>query len=179
MRVGKLRGFLAVGALLAVPMFVYASGQSVVQGSSIEQKVRHELNMLPYYGVFDNLSFRVDGGKVTLFGQVARPVLKSDAENAVKHIEGVKQVDDQIEILPLSSFDNDIRLRAYRAIYGFGPLNRYALGTHPSIHILVKNGNVTLAGVVANSMDRNLAYMRANGVPGAFSVTNELRVENN
>ncbi|MCU1337391.1 MAG: transport-associated protein [Bryobacterales bacterium] len=179
MRVGKLRGFLAAGALLAIPAFAYASGRSAEQSGSMEQKVRHELNMLPYYGVFDNLSFRVDGGKVTLFGQVARPVLKLDAENAVKHIEGVKQVDDQIEVLPLSSFDNDIRLRAYRAIYGFGPLNRYAMGTHPSIHILVKNGNVTLAGVVANSMDRNLAYVRANGVPGAFSVTNELRVEHN
>ena len=121
----------------------------------------------------------MDGDKVTLLGQVARPILKSDAENAVKHIEGVRHVDNQVEVLPLSPFDNQIRLRAYYAIYGFGALNRYALGTHPSIHILVKNGNVTLAGVVANSMDRDLAYMRAQGVPGAFSVTNELRVENN
>jgi hyperosmotically inducible protein len=121
----------------------------------------------------------VDGDKVTLLGQVAQPVLKLDAEYAVKHIEGVRQVDNQIEVLPLSSFDNQIRMRAYRAIYGFGPLNRYALGTHPSIHIVVKNGNVTLAGVVANSMDRDLAYLKANGVPGAFSVTNELRIENN
>ena len=178
MTFGKLRSFLAVGALLAVPAFVYASGPNVAQSGSLEQKVRHELNMLPYYGVFDDLSFRVDGDKVTLIGQVARPTLKRDAESAIKHIEGVRQVDDQIEVLPLSSFDNQIRLRAYRAIYGFGPLNRYALGTHPAIHILVKNGNVTLAGVVANSMDRDMAYIRANGVPGAFSVTNDLRVEN-
>jgi len=179
MRIGKLRSFLAAGALLAVPAFVHASGPRVGQNRSMEQKVTHELNMLPYYGVFDNLSFRVDGDKVTLFGQVAQPVLKLDAEYAVKHIEGVRQVDNQIEVLPLSSFDNQIRMRAYRAIYGYGPLNRYALGTHPSIHIVVKNGNVTLAGVVANSMDRDLAYLKANGVPGAFSVTNELRLENN
>jgi hyperosmotically inducible protein len=179
MRIAKLGGFLAVGALLAVPAFVYASGPNVRPAGSLEDKVRHELNMLPYYGVFDNLSFRVDGDKVTLLGQVARPVLKFDAENAVKHIEGVAHVDDQIEVLPLSPFDDQIRWRAYRAIYGFGPLNRYALGTHPSIHIIVKNGNVTLAGVVANSMDRDLAYVRANGIPGVFSVKNELRVENN
>lgn len=178
MRFGKLGGFLAT-ALLAVPAFVYASsGQSVLSSGSLEQKVSHEINMLPYYGVFDDLSFRVDGDKVTLFGQVWQPALKMETESAVKHIEGVRQVDDQIEVLPLSSFDDQIRWSAYRAIYGFGPLNRYALGTHPSIHIIVKNGNVTLKGVVANSMDRDLAYMRANGVHGAFSVTNELRVEN-
>jgi osmotically-inducible protein OsmY len=133
--------------------------------------------MLPYYGVFDNLSFRVDGNKVTLFGEVARPVLKYDAERAVKHIEGVGQVESQIEVLPLSNFDDQIRLRTARAIYGYPALNRYALGTHPPIHIVVKNGNVTLAGVVANSMDRDLAYLRANGIPGAFSVTNELRID--
>jgi hyperosmotically inducible protein len=177
MKVGKLGSFLAAAALFAVS-FAYASGPAPVQ-KPLEEKVRHELNMLPYYGVFDDISFRVDGDKVTLFGQVARPILKSDAENVVKHIEGVRQVDDQIEVLPLSPFDNQIRLRAYRAIYGFGALNRYALGAHPSIHIVVKNGNVTLAGVVANSMDRDLAYIRAQGVPGAFSVTNELRVEKN
>ena len=178
MKVGKPGSFLAVTVLLAVSS-AYASGPRIEQRGSIEQKVVHEINMLPYYGVFDNLSFRVDGDKVTLLGQVAQPVLKLDAEYAVKHIEGVRQVDNQIEVLPLSSFDNQIRMRAYRAIYGYGPLNRYVLGTHPSIHIVVKNGNVTLAGVVANSMDRDLAYLKANGVPGAFSVTNELRLENN
>ena len=134
--------------------------------------------MLPYYGVFDDISFRVDGDKVTLIGQVWQPVLKLQTESAIKHIEGVGQVDDQIEVLPLSNFDDQIRCSAYRAIYGYGPLNRYALGTHPTIHIIVKNGNVTLTGVVANKMDREMAYMRANGVHGAFSVTNELRVEN-
>jgi hyperosmotically inducible protein len=178
MRVGKPGSFLVAAALFATSL-AFASGPKVEKAGSLEDKVRHELNMLPYYGVFDNLSFRVEGGKVTLFGQVAQPVLKLDAEYAVKHIEGVQQVEDQIEVLPLSSFDNQIRFRTYRAIYGFGALNRYALGAHPSIHIVVKNGNVTLTGVVANSMDRNLASVQANGVPGVFSVTNELRVENN
>ena len=176
MRIQNLRSFLKLGVVLAVPAFMYGSNATQTP-ASLESKVRHELNMLPYYGVFDHLSFRVDGNKVTLFGQVARPVLKQDAENVVKRLEGVQQVDDQIEVLPLSSFDNDIRIRAYRAIYGFGSLNRYAMGAHPSIHIIVKNGNVTLAGVVANSMDRDVAFLRANGVAGTFSVTNELRTE--
>ena len=178
MRIGKLRSFLAAGALLAVPALVSASGPRVEQKGSIEQKVTHELNMLPYYGVFDNLSFRVDGDKVTLLGQVARPILKSDAENVVKHIEGVRHVDDQIEVLPLSPFDNQIRLRTYRAIYGFGALNRYALGANPSIHIVVKNGNVTLSGVVNSKMDHDMAYLRANSVPGSFSVTNAIQISN-
>ena len=178
---GKLRSFLTAGVLLAVPAFVYAASKTSPgqAPASMEEKVRHELNMLPYFGVFDNLSFRVDGDKVTLFGQVARPVLKTDAKNAVKHIEGVRQVDDQIEVLPLSPFDNRIRLQTYRAIYGYPSLSRYVLGVNPAIHIIVKNGNVTLEGVVANTMDRNVAYLRANGVPGAFSVTNDLRVEKN
>ena len=173
---GKLGSFLALSVLLAVPSFVYGSAPSAPAGP-LEQRVVHELNMLPYYGVFDYLSFRVDGDKVTLFGQVAQPVLKMDAEYAVKHIEGVRQVDDQIEVLPLSPNDNLIRFQTYRAIYGFGPLNRYALGTHPSIHIIVKNGNVTLKGVVANTGDRDMANLRANGVPGVFSVKNELQIE--
>jgi hyperosmotically inducible protein len=178
MRVGKLGSFLAVAAVSAVSL-AYASGPAPIGKTpkTLEEKVRHEINMLPYYGVFDNLSFRVDGDKVTLFGQVAQPVLKYDAENALKHIEGVRQVEDQVEVLPLSNFDDQIRWRTARAIYGYPALSRYALGTHPPIHIVVKNGNVTLAGVVANSMDRDLAYLRANGIPGAFSVTNELRID--
>ena len=176
MRVGKLVRFLAVAAL-GTASFALASGPAPVQ-KSLEQKVRHEINMLPYYGVFDDLSFRVDGDKVTLLGEVWQPVLKQETESAIKHIEGVRQVDNQIEVLPLSSFDDQIRFNAYRAIYGFGPLNRYVLGAHPSIHIIVKNGNITLTGVVANTGDRDMAYLRANGVQGAFSVKNELRVEN-
>jgi hyperosmotically inducible protein len=133
--------------------------------------------MLPYYGVFDNLSYRVDGGTVTLMGQVTRPTLKSDAANVVKRIEGVEKVDNQIQVLPLSSVDDRIRLAVYRAIYGQPGLDRYALQAIPPIHIIVDNGKVTLEGVVASQTDKDQANIRANGVPGVFSVVNNLRVE--
>lgn len=172
----RLAGFkkaAAVGLLLAG----FASASNLPAPGTLEDKVRHQLVMLPYYNVFDNLTFRVDGGQVTLLGQVTQPVLKSDAENAVKHVEGVTRVDNEIEVLPLSTFDDQIRRQTYFAIYGFGPLERYGMGTQPSIHILVKNGQVTLAGVVASETDRNLAALRANRVPGVFSVSNDLIVE--
>ena len=141
------------------------------------REVRHELVMLPYYGVFDNLSYRVDGGAVTLMGQVTRPTLKSDAENVVKRIEGVDRVVNNIEVLPTSPNDDQLRLAAYRAIYGFTSLNRYALNAVPPIHIIVKNGHLTLEGVVANAGDKNTAEIQAKGVSGVFSVTNNLQVE--
>jgi hyperosmotically inducible protein len=141
------------------------------------RQVRHELVMLPYYGVFDNLAFRVEGNTVTLLGQVTRPTLKSSAENVVKDVEGVERVVNNIEVLPVSPHDDDLRLAAYRSIYGHTALNRYALQAVPPIHIIVKNGNITLEGVVANEGDKNIAGMQAKGVPGAFSVTNNLRVE--
>ena len=145
--------------------------------SGIEREVRHELVMLPYYGVFDNLAFQVKGGTVTLMGQVSRPTLKTDAERVVQGIEGVDRVVNKIEVLPLSSYDDEIRLATYRAIYGSTTLNRYALQSVPPIHIVVKNGTVTLEGVVANEGDREIAGIQANRVPGVFSVTNNLRVE--
>jgi hyperosmotically inducible periplasmic protein len=163
-------------ALLAV-IVVPALAQGQRTQEYIQREVRHELLMLPYYGVFDNLGFKVNGGKVTLVGQVTRPTLKSDAGNVVKKIEGVDQVVNDIEVLPVSPNDDRIRLAAYRAIYGQPSLDRYALQAVPPIHIIVKNGNVTLEGVVANEGDKNLANMRANGVSGVFSVTNNLRVE--
>ena len=143
----------------------------------VEREVRHELVMLPYYSVFDNLAYKVDGDTVTLLGQVARPDLKTDAERAVKGIEGVEKVNNQIEVLPVSPNDDGIRRAVYRAIFGSVGLDRYVLAAVPSIHIIVKNGNVTLEGVVANEGDKNLAGIKANGVPGAFSVTNNLRIE--
>jgi hyperosmotically inducible protein len=143
----------------------------------IAREVRHELVMLPYYGVFDNLGYRVNGRAVTLIGQVTRPILKSDAESAVKDIEGVEQVVNQIEVLPPSPNDDQIRLAEYRAIYGNTVLNQYALRAVPPIHIIVKNGHVTLEGVVANKGDKDIAGIQANGVPGVFSVTNNLRAE--
>ena len=132
--------------------------------------------MLPYFGVFDDIAFKVDGYTVTLLGQVARPSLKSDAENVVKHIEGVEKVDNQIEVLPASPLDDRLRLELYRAIYGYPALEKYALGVQKPIRILVKNGHVTLEGFVDNEGDKNFAGMRANGVPGIFSVTNNLQV---
>jgi hyperosmotically inducible protein len=143
----------------------------------ITREVRHELVMLPYYGVFDNLAYRVDGQTVTLMGQVTRPTLKSDAENVVKQIEGVERVVNNIQVLPLSPNDDRIRLQVFRAIYGQTGLDRYALQAVPPIHIIVDNGHVTLVGVVANKSDAEMAVIRANGVPGVFSVTNNLRVE--
>lgn len=142
----------------------------------LQNKVRHELVMLPYFGVFDNLSYRIDNGVVTLLGEVTRPTLKSDAGRVVTRLEGVKAVVNNIEVLPLSPFDDRIRIATYRAIYGYGPLQRYALGTQPSIRIIVKNGNVSLEGIVNTAMDRTLVNMRANQVPGVFSVSNELQV---
>jgi hyperosmotically inducible protein len=144
----------------------------------IAQQVRHQLVMLPYYGVFDDLAFKVQGGAVTLLGAVTRPVLKSDAENVVKRIEGVTQVINEIKVLPLSPMDDQIRRAVYRAIYGDPALStRYGFRAVPSIHIIVENGHVTLEGVVANEMDKNLCNLRANGVRNVFSVTNNLQVE--
>jgi hyperosmotically inducible protein len=139
--------------------------------------VRHELLMLPYFGVFDYLTYRVDGGTVTLMGSVVRPALKSDAENAVKHIEGVDRVQNQIEVLPPSSMDDGLRMRLFREIYGFPSLEKYALGVQKPIRIIVKSGRVTLEGVVDNETDKNVAGVRANSVPGIFEVTNNLQVE--
>jgi hyperosmotically inducible protein len=142
----------------------------------ITKEVRHELLMLPYFTVFDNIAYKVDGFTVTLLGQVTRPVTKSDAENAVKHIEGVDHVDNQIEVLPPSPMDDRLRQRLFRAIYGYPSLQRYALGVQKPIRIIVKNGHVTLEGVVDSAGDKNLAGIRANGVSGIFSVDNNLKV---
>lgn len=144
----------------------------------IAREVRHQLVMLPYYGVFDDLAFKVEGSTVTLLGAVVRPTLKSDAENVVKRIEGVTQVVNEIKVLPPSPMDDRIRRAVYRAIYGDPALStRYGFRALPSIHIIVDNGHVILEGVVANEMDKNLCNLRANGVPNVFSVTNELQVE--
>jgi len=142
----------------------------------IQKEVRHELLMLPWFGVFDNIAYKVDGYNVTLYGQVVRPSLKSDAENAVKHIEGVERVDNKIEVLPPSPMDDRLRIQLFHAIYGYEPLQKYALGVQKPIRIIVNNGHVTLEGVVDNEADKNAAGIRANGVPGIFSVTNNLQV---
>jgi hyperosmotically inducible protein len=148
--------------------------------SRIAQEVRHQLVMLPYYTIFDDLGFRVDGGTVTLVGAVTNPTLKSDAENVAKRVEGVTQVNNQIEVLPLSPMDWQIRRAEARAIYGSPQIgDRYGNQALPPIHILVKNGHVTLEGVVASEFDKNFIGTRANTVSNVFSVTNNLRVEGN
>ena len=144
----------------------------------IVREVHHELVMLPFYGVFDNLAYKVDpDGTVTLLGQVARPTLKSDAENSVKRIEGVEKVVNNIEVLPTSFNDDRIRRATYRAIYGNNVLSQYQLRAVPPIHIIVKNGNVTLEGAVARQMDKQIAEVQAKSVSGVFSVTNNLQVD--
>ena len=143
----------------------------------LNQEVHHQLVLLPYYGVFDNLAYRVSpDGTVTLLGQVARPTLKSDAENVVKRIEGVERVDNQIQVLPTSPMDDDIRRATYRAIYGNDVLSQYSLRAVPPIHIIVNGGHVTLEGAVARPMDKQIAEMQAKSVPNVFSVTNNLQV---
>jgi len=165
---------LAVGVCL-VP--AYAQKGSGKGQDRIAREARHELVMLPYYGVFDNMAFKVEGSTVTLLGQVTRPTLKSDAENVVKGIEGVEKVNNQIEVLPLSSMDDSIRIATYRAIFSQPGLDRYAMQAVPPIHIIVANGKVSLEGVVANQADKDRAGIQANGVSGVFGVTNNLRVE--
>jgi len=141
----------------------------------IEKEVRHEILMLSYVEVFDNIEFRVDGRNVTLVGHVTKPTLKTVAQNVVEDIEGVENVINEIEVLPLSPNDGRLRMALYRAIYGFPSLQRYAMPVVKPIRIIVKNGNVTLEGVVDNETDKNVVNLRAHGVPGVFSVTNNLR----
>jgi hyperosmotically inducible protein len=174
--------FLAVALSAALPAGLTAVAQQFVERSNDERqqvakKVRKALVTLPFYGVFDNLEYRFEEGTVTLSGQVVRPTTRDDAERRVARIRGVERVVNNIEVLPLSGFDDSIRARAARAIFNTGGLGRYALGANPSIHIIVNRGHVTLEGVVANRGDRQLASVAANGVPGVFSVTTNLRTD--
>src|SRR6266851_4110673 len=181
----KLRALFVLAllatSLLAMPYSAAAVPQEAKHQRSeakyrekLYKEVRHQLVMLPWYSVFDNLAYQVEGDKVILSGQVARPVLKSDAEAAVKSIEGVSSVVNNIEVLPPSPMDDQLRHALYRAIYGDPGLARYSIQAVPSIHIIVKNGNVTLEGVVDSEADKNLAGIRANQVPNVFSVKNNL-----
>jgi len=146
--------------------------------AALANQVRHQLVMLPFYSPFDNLEFQVKGNQVVLRGQVVRPSLKEDARAAVSHVEGVESVDNQIEVLPPSPMDDQIRRAEFRAVYGAPGFDIYLLRSVQPIHIIVKSGHVTLEGVVKSQTDRNLAGMAANQVPNVFSVTNHLRVEN-
>lgn len=144
----------------------------------ITREVRHQLVMIPQLSIFDNLAYKVDGNNVTLLGQVVNPVIKSEAESSVKGIEGVENVNNQIEVLPPSPNDDHIRRQVARAIFNDDRLFHYSMGALPPIHIVVKGGHVTLDGVVSSQADKNEAGIKANGVPGVFSVQNNLQVEN-
>ena len=175
-RIIALVAVLAIASSAAVAAPVTTEAQSF-DAQQVSKKIRKELVTLPWYGVFDNLAYKVEGRSVTLYGQVVRPSTRSDAARRVAQIPGVERVVNNIEVLPLSSFDDSIRVRTYRAVFNAGGLYRYAMGANPSIHIIVNRGHVTLEGVVSSSMDKQLAYMAALGVPGSFSVTNNLVAE--
>ncbi len=169
---------LMIGCLIFLSSMAFGAAAQTGRGTErLIKEVRHELVMLPYYGVFDNLEYRVEGYKVQLLGQVTRPTLKRDAEQVVKKIEGVEAVENKIEVLPVSPNDDRLRLALFRAIFSSPSLDRYSLRAVPPIHIVVKNGNVTLEGAVASEGDKNVAGLQANGVSGVFSVTNNLRVD--
>ena len=176
-------GIVLFALLLTVPVITLASAprstkaqRETKANQNLVREVRHQLLLLPYYSVFDNLAFKVDGDHVTLEGQVTRPTLKSDAEGAVKSIEGISGVTNNIEVLPPSPMDDQLRHALYRAIYGDPVLSKYGWSSMPSIHIIVKNGHVSLEGVVDNETDKNLAGVRANSVPNVFEVKNNLVV---
>jgi hyperosmotically inducible protein len=189
-------GFIAIAVILPAMAFGQAaasSGNTAASTNSTSQRqtlndqalqritteVRHQLVMLPFYSVFDNLQYEVTpDGTVTLMGQVLDPTLKPDAERVTKKVEGVERVVNNIEVLPTSPNDDRIRRAVYRAIYGNDVLAPYSLRAVPPIHIIVKNGNVTLTGVVARQMDKQIAEMQTKSVPGVFSVQDQLQVEN-
>ena len=190
---GRLTKWVGVAALALATAVVAPNGlaasprttpQRITQHSAkysayLNKEVHHRLAMLPWYGVFDNLSYTINGNDVTLSGQVVRSATKRDALASVKHIEGVGKVVDNITVLPPSGFDNQIRRAEYRAIFSEASLSGYSMGVNPAIHIIVNNGHVTLEGYVDNETDVHLATLRANSVPNVFSVTNNLKVARN
>lgn len=173
------RTFVLMLGMIAAGFSVSASNAvaSVAGSGNLEKRVGHELNMLPYVNTFDYMSYTVsDDGVVTLSGEVTNPTLKQDAARAVKRVEGVERVDNQIQVLPVSFFDNGLRIRLFRTIYGDPVLQRYGVGAEKSIRIIVDNGHVTLVGFVDNQADKSIAGIRAGSVPGIFSVDNQLQV---
>jgi hyperosmotically inducible protein len=197
---------IAAVVLGTIVMLAAALNVAYGDAQSTVEEIRKELMQLPYYGVFDYLAFKYDKGTVTLMGYAYAPGLKRDAERAVKRVSGVDQVVDKIEDLPASQMDDELRWKTYYAIYRDPFLSRYApgggmlwghrhnlgpgfhsfgggafpgmepAGDYP-IHIVVKNGRITLLGVVDSESDKTLAGMKAREVPGSFGVDNQLIVE--
>ncbi len=174
----RLFAFLAVLVFTALAFFVSPSDANAQRkGKSLPEQVRKELVTLPFVGVFDNLAYKVEGDTVTLYGQVVRPTSRSSAERRVARLEGVTTVVNNIEVLPLSPYDDRIRYATVNSIANYGSLYRYFQGANPSLRVIVNRGRITLEGLVSNRTDANLAYIAARQVPGAFEVTNNLRVE--
>jgi hyperosmotically inducible protein len=180
----KLNRILGAGllpiVLTGLVAIAPAASARVVQvnESQLNQEVGRRLSTLSWYGVFDNLQYQVNGSEVILSGQVIseHDQTKYDAEKAIKTIEGVTKVVNSIQVLPLSPMDNRIRQAEYRAIFSKSDLSRYTLGVIPPVHIIVNGGHVALEGTVINQMDRIVAGIAANSVPGVFSVKNDLQV---
>ncbi len=177
-----LRNLLVLAIAILGFTFTDISAQSVSvngkkPGAGIERQVYKQIVKLPYFGVFDNIAYKVDGDTVTLYGKVIQPTTRKSAERSVAKIDGVETVVNNIEVLPLSNFDDSIRLRTLQTLSNGGSLGRYFASLNPSVKIIVERGNVTLEGFVANRGDYNLANILARGVPGAFSVKNNLIVE--
>jgi hyperosmotically inducible periplasmic protein len=168
-------GFGMIAPAFASSTDVPSDNQLLEQRLSGE--VHHALAMIPEFTIFDNLSYRIDGGTVTLYGQVRNAFIKDEAQSRVKHLEGVQSVNNQIEVLPASFNDDRIRRQVARAVFSDTRLSTYSIQPVPPIHIIVKNGHVDLEGVVRTQTDKDTAYIRANGVPGVFSVDNNLQVE--
>jgi hyperosmotically inducible protein len=183
MRNRILRQFSFTAGVLLLASFGHISVASTpkatttnTQTRSLEEKVQHALRMLPYYGVFDEIRFSVDGDTVTLAGAVLRPTLKSDAQHAVTNVDGVKTIINDLEVLPLSRADDALRLNLYRAVYSQPGFEKYAIQTAKPIRIVVRNGEVKLVGVVGSQLDKTMAGTAARNVPFAFSVTNNLTI---
>lgn len=177
----KLRNLFVLSLAILSLTFVNVNAQSFSgkkTEKTIEQKVFKEIIRLPYYGLFDHIAYKVDGDTVTLYGKVYNATNKRSAENVVEDIPGVRRVVNNIEILPLSSFDDRIRRQLIREFSNRGGLYRYLLGANPSVRIIVDNGRVELEGYVANRGDANLMNIVANGVFGVFNVENNLIIEN-
>jgi hyperosmotically inducible protein len=176
------RVVIAAALLAAVGIAGASTGSGAVAPRTDEdlaKQVRHEILMYPYYTIWDDVNFRVNHGSVELTGAVSQPYKKFAIEKSVQHVPGVTSVTDRLEVLPLSSMDDRLRLQVARAIYGYPALSRYAQGSLPSIHVIVDNGHVTLTGVVANNFDKQVAGVRANSAGLSFGpVINNLRVEN-
>jgi hyperosmotically inducible protein len=180
MKIETLGRYLAA-MLLAGAGIAGASNKSQAipqNDADLAKAVRHEIAMYSRYSVWDDIRFRVDNGQVELMGAVSQPFKKSDIEKIVRQTPGVASVTDEIRVLPLSTNDDRLRIQVAHAIFRDPVLSRYAMGAVPSIHIVVDNGHVTLAGVVDNEMDRNVAGVRASAAGLSFgAVTNNLQVE--